>query len=233
MRNSHHCQIPIPYVLHPITSLLPTPVTTGNGRSCAGDRDLSSKSSLHLPGTKGKGGCSQSKALWWLPLPCSTFTVSSQNFKWSWSSYFATQSTSFSHRLTAPTTPHPFTPTAAIIGDSIIRNVCFFIATMLCFPGATVPKITEKFPDLSQSFPPSISCITLHVVTNDVNHGQSELMKMDLNSLFNLLKAHKESVFIKGPLPTIGLGAERLKLSNESHGSCMQPGVRNWGGEVC
>uniref|UniRef100_A0A3P9LCT0 SGNH hydrolase-type esterase domain-containing protein n=1 Tax=Oryzias latipes TaxID=8090 RepID=A0A3P9LCT0_ORYLA len=81
----------------------------------------------------------------------------------------------------APASPPPlFTPTTAIIGDSIIRKVRFFNAVTHCFPGATVLDIMEKLPDLLRSFPSTVrsSCPL--------------------------------TVFISGPLPSLSRGQGRF-----------------------
>ena len=110
----------------------------------------------------------------------------------------------------SPPPPRPlFTPTTAIVGDSIIRHVRFFNATTYCFPGATVSTIIDKLPGLLQSFPDSIKRIILHIGANDVVRCQSELLKVDFKNLFTILKDCGKSVFISGPLPTLGLGDYR------------------------
>ncbi|KAL7390215.1 hypothetical protein ABVT39_017145 [Epinephelus coioides] len=84
----------------------------------------------------------------------------------------------------AKTLPRPlFPPTTLIIGDSITRNIHFFNATTCCFPGATVPVILGKPPGLLQSVPCSITRIVVHVGTNDLARGASELIKSAFTSL--------------------------------------------------
>ncbi|XP_073328899.1 uncharacterized protein [Pagrus major] len=112
-----------------------------------------------------------------------------------------------------PARPHPrplFPPTTLIIGDSITRNIRFFNATTCCFPGATAPKILEKLPGLLQSLPSSITRIVVHVGTNDLARGASELTKRDFTSLLDFLGTCGKSVFISGPIPTIGRGDARF-----------------------
>uniref|UniRef100_A0A671VMR4 SGNH hydrolase-type esterase domain-containing protein n=1 Tax=Sparus aurata TaxID=8175 RepID=A0A671VMR4_SPAAU len=103
-----------------------------------------------------------------------------------------------------------FSPTTLIIGDSITRNIRFFNATTCCFPGATVPVILGKLPGLLQSLPSSITRIVVHVGTNDLAQGATELTKSAFNSLFDFLRTCGKSVFISGPIPTLGRGDARF-----------------------
>lgn len=75
-----------------------------------------------------------------------------------------------------------------IVGDSIMRNIRFFNATTHCFPGATVTKVMNKLPDLLRTLPSSTEQVIIHVGTNDLARGQSELVKRDFNYLFGLLR---------------------------------------------
>lgn len=89
----------------------------------------------------------------------------------------------------SPPCPQPlFPPTTLIVGDSIMRNIRFFNATTHCFPGATVTKIMNKLPDLLRTLPSSTEQVIIHVGTNDLARGQSELVKRDFNYLFGLLR---------------------------------------------
>lgn len=103
-----------------------------------------------------------------------------------------------------------FPPSTVLFGDSIIRNIRFFNATTHCFPGATVPVIVDKLPELLHSLPSSINRLIFHLGSNDTARRQSEQTKMDFVALFNLLKNCGKSVFISGPLPTLSRGAERF-----------------------
>lgn len=60
------------------------------------------------------------------------------------------------------------------------------------------------------SLPSSITRVIVHVGTNDTALQQSELTKSDFNRLFNFLKQCGKSVFISGPIPTVGRGAGRF-----------------------
>ncbi|KAL7395649.1 hypothetical protein ABVT39_020810 [Epinephelus coioides] len=80
-----------------------------------------------------------------------------------------------------------FPPSTVLFGDSIIRNIRFFNATTHCFPGAKVPVILDKLPEL-HSLPSSINRLIFHLGSNDTARWRSELTKMDFVALFNLLK---------------------------------------------
>ncbi|XP_049889966.1 uncharacterized protein LOC126383485 isoform X2 [Epinephelus moara] len=76
--------------------------------------------------------------------------------------------TSSSHETPHSASPRPlFPPTTLITGDSITRHIRFFNAVTHCFPGATVPVILQKLPDLLNTLPSSIHRIIVHVGIND------------------------------------------------------------------
>jgi len=61
-------------------------------------------------------------------------------------------------------TPQPLSPLwTLIIGDSIIRNICYFSAVAHCFPDATAHDILNHLQDLLPSLPSSISRICGYV----------------------------------------------------------------------
>ena len=115
----------------------------------------------------------------------------------------------FSPQLSS--SPRPlFSPTTLIVGDSIIRNVRFFNATTHCLPGATVPVILNKLPELLHSSPSSITRVLVHVGCVDSSRQQSELIKNDFLALFRFLKDTGKGVFFSGPLPIHTHGAGRF-----------------------
>lgn len=108
-----------------------------------------------------------------------------------------------------PAQPHLrplFPPTTLIIGDSITRNIRFFNATTCCLPGATVLEILGKLPGLLRSLPSSVTRLVVHVGTNDLARGASELTKRAFISILDFLHTCGKSVFISGPIPTFGHG---------------------------
>ena len=50
----------------------------------------------------------------------------------------------------------------------------------------------------------------VHVGSNDTARQQSELTKRDFNELLNVLSNCGKSVFISGPIPTLGRGGGRF-----------------------
>ena len=90
-----------------------------------------------------------------------------------------------------PSSPSPLFPlTTLIVGDSITRNIRFITATTHCFPGATVPVILSKLPDLLPTLPSSITRIIVHIGSNDTSKQQSELTKKDFKNLFSFFSSH-------------------------------------------
>uniref|UniRef100_A0A3Q1J1Q8 SGNH hydrolase-type esterase domain-containing protein n=1 Tax=Anabas testudineus TaxID=64144 RepID=A0A3Q1J1Q8_ANATE len=90
------------------------------------------------------------------------------------------------------------------------RHIRFFNAATHCFPGATVPVILDKLPSLLDSLPSSIVRVIVHVGSCDTTRQHSELTKKDFNALFSFLKSCGKSVFISGPIPTLGRGIGRF-----------------------
>lgn len=113
-------------------------------------------------------------------------------------------------RLTSnsqPAYPPPLVaPTTLLIGDSVIKKVRYFDALTHCYPGATVPIILDKLYNILPALPLSVTRIIIHVGTNDVTHAPSELVKNEFTKLFDFVKQCGKSVFISGPIPTLGRG---------------------------
>ncbi|KAL7388274.1 hypothetical protein ABVT39_010579 [Epinephelus coioides] len=95
-----------------------------------------------------------------------------------------------------------FPPTTLITGDSIIRNIRFF--------NATTWAILGKLPGLLQSLPSSVTRLVVHVGTNDLAQGASELTKRAFISLLDFVHTCGKSVFISGPISTFGHGDARF-----------------------
>uniref|UniRef100_A0A672GPG4 SGNH hydrolase-type esterase domain-containing protein n=1 Tax=Salarias fasciatus TaxID=181472 RepID=A0A672GPG4_SALFA len=113
--------------------------------------------------------------------------------------------------VTAPPPPRPlFPPTSLIIGDSIVWNIHFFNAIARCFPGATVPTILAKLPELLRSAPSSVRWVIVHIGSNDTTRRHSELTKKDFKDLFSLLQSSVKIIYNSGPLPTLFWGAGRF-----------------------
>uniref|UniRef100_A0A8C9ZJ24 SGNH hydrolase-type esterase domain-containing protein n=1 Tax=Sander lucioperca TaxID=283035 RepID=A0A8C9ZJ24_SANLU len=96
-----------------------------------------------------------------------------------------------------------------IIGDSITRDLRFHNAVTHCFPGAKVADILAKVMDLIPSFPTSIKRIVVHCGHNDMSTRiqECERTRRDFTTLIEALKSTGKSVFISGPLPSLGRGS--------------------------
>lgn len=112
-----------------------------------------------------------------------------------------------SQPLPAPRRPR-HTPSTLIVGDSIVKRVHFPGAATRCLPGATVQVLLDRLPELLRDAPQAVSRLVVHVGTNDVSRRQSERTKLDFIALFEFLKSTGKTVFISGPIPTIGRGSE-------------------------
>jgi len=95
-------------------------------------------------------------------------------------------------------------------GDSMVRNIVFLNEATHCFPGASAPVILEKLQDLLPSLPTSIRRIIVHVGTNDIVRFQLKLTKIDFNHLINFLNQCGKSIFISGPISTLGSHFSRI-----------------------
>ena len=73
-----------------------------------------------------------------------------------------------------------------------------------------------------RSLPPSKTRVRVPVGVNDTARQKSELTETDFEQLFNFLKTCGKSVFISGPIPTLGHGVGRLSriLSLNSQSAC-------------
>uniref|UniRef100_A0A3B4ZB61 SGNH hydrolase-type esterase domain-containing protein n=1 Tax=Stegastes partitus TaxID=144197 RepID=A0A3B4ZB61_9TELE len=102
-------------------------------------------------------------------------------------------------------------PAAAtvVIGDSVVRNIKLYAAATYCVPGARVSDLLERIPALPIKHADA-GKVVIHIGTNDIASQQSEVLKRDFNSLFNLLKNCRKSVFISGPLLSFHRGVGRF-----------------------
>uniref|UniRef100_A0A3B3CSV3 SGNH hydrolase-type esterase domain-containing protein n=1 Tax=Oryzias melastigma TaxID=30732 RepID=A0A3B3CSV3_ORYME len=126
----------------------------------------------------------------------------------------------------SPITPL-FPPTTLIIGDSIIRNICFANATTCCYPGATVSVILDKLLYLLPELPPTIIRIIIHVGANEIRRRESELTKKDFLLLFDILKKCDKSIYISGLLPSINQRSERFSRALALHLWLQDMCIRN------
>lgn len=82
-----------------------------------------------------------------------------------------------------------------VIGDNIIRHIRSKTSTTYCYPSAKVLDIIQMIPALVSKHPHANN-IAVHVGTNNMSDTESEILKRDFISLFNLLKDCNKSVFI-------------------------------------
>lgn len=124
--------------------------------------------------------------------------------------------------------PRPlFPPTTLIVGDSIVRDICFFNAVTRCVPGATVSDILTGLRRLLPTLPSSIRRIIVHVGTNDTALKRSEVTKSDFTDMLRFLNRSGRSVLISGPIPTLGRGSESFSRLLGLH-SWLQSACKNF-----
>uniref|UniRef100_A0A8C6KUY2 SGNH hydrolase-type esterase domain-containing protein n=1 Tax=Nothobranchius furzeri TaxID=105023 RepID=A0A8C6KUY2_NOTFU len=124
-------------------------------------------------------------------------------------------------------TPCPlFSPTTLLVGDSIIRNVCFFNVMTRCFPSATVSALLDKLPGLLCFIPASVKRVIIHVGSNDFTRRESVITQQYFNRLFDILKSSRMSVFISGPIPTVSRGCGSFSCLLSLH-SWLQSACRS------
>lgn len=80
-----------------------------------------------------------------------------------------------------------------------MRNICFFNSTTYCFPGAIATEISGKLQDIFQTLPQTIKCLVMHIQTNKVIRGQSEVPRSNFNTLFTVMKDCRKLVIVSGP----------------------------------
>lgn len=97
--------------------------------------------------------------------------------------------------------PADQSPTTLYIENSIIQNVRMSLCAFLVM----VKDIAEHILESIQRHP-TVSRFIIYAETNDIRKQQSELLKMDFNHLFNLLKHKHVSVLIYGLTSTICRG---------------------------
>lgn len=103
----------------------------------------------------------------------------------------------------------PPSPVTLVVGDSIVRHIKSKSSITYCFPGAKVLDMVKKIPALLSDHPRARN-IVIHIGANNTADCESEILKQDFISLFNLLMDCNRSVFISGPLPSFHRGIGRF-----------------------
>ncbi|KAG9260322.1 hypothetical protein AMEX_G26567 [Astyanax mexicanus] len=109
------------------------------------------------------------------------------------------------HRLPQTQTRRP-QPTTLVIGHSIVRNIHHHTATVHSVSGAKVSDITLQLPSLLKEHQ-SVERIIIHVGCNDIRNQSTELLKKDFTRLLSSIQDCGKSVFISGPIPSLGRGS--------------------------
>lgn len=101
-----------------------------------------------------------------------------------------------------PLSATPAEPDTLIIGSSIVRDVKHPAASVRCYPGARVGDIEGNLRLLKQSRA-RFRRIVIHAGGNDAGRRQSEILKLNVESVCKLAKSMADTVAFSGPLPNL------------------------------
>uniref|UniRef100_A0AAQ4R0Q9 Endonuclease/exonuclease/phosphatase domain-containing protein n=1 Tax=Gasterosteus aculeatus aculeatus TaxID=481459 RepID=A0AAQ4R0Q9_GASAC len=92
---------------------------------------------------------------------------------------------------------------------SRVRPISSNNTKVLCFPEDMVSDLEERILEIVAEHP-TVKNLILHIGSNDIEKQQSEKLKEHLDNLLETVSSVNAEVFISGPLPPTGRGAERF-----------------------
>ncbi|KAL0171513.1 hypothetical protein M9458_031824, partial [Cirrhinus mrigala] len=112
------------------------------------------------------------------------------------------------------------------VGDSIIRNIGSRTTTTCCLPQASISDVNKELQNILMKHK-TADRIIIHVVKNDIQKEQSELLKKDFSELTETLQRLEVQPFIRGPLPARGTNmfSRLLGLNTWLQRTCSLKGV--------
>lgn len=93
-----------------------------------------------------------------------------------------------------PPSAHPFEPPSPVTLVIVVRHIKSKSSASYCVPGAKVLDMVKQIPALL-SDPPRARNMVIHIGTNNTADCESEILKQDFISLFNLLRDCNKGLF--------------------------------------